>query len=95
MWDRALSFLLSLGFVIAALVVAGWLFVAGEVRSFDGLFLFCTCLMIAFAFGLYLRWLLRAAASESQPHRSPAAAEHPEARSISDAGRAAVLSRMR
>jgi hypothetical protein len=52
MWDRALSFLLSLGFVIAALVVAGWLFVAGEVRSFDGLFLFCTCLMIAFAFGL-------------------------------------------
>jgi hypothetical protein len=55
MWGRALSFLLSLGFVSAALVVGGWLIAAGEVRSFDGLFLFCTCLVIAFAFGLYLR----------------------------------------
>ena len=56
MWGRALSFLLSLGFVSAGLVVGGWLIAAGEVRSFDGLFLLCTCLVIAFAFGLHLRF---------------------------------------
>ena len=71
MWGRALWFLLSLGFVSAALVVGGWLIAAGEVRSFDGLFLFCTCLVIAFAFGLCLRWLLRTAVSEAQSASAP------------------------
>jgi hypothetical protein len=94
MWGRALSFLLSLGFVSAGLVVGGWLIAAGEVRSFDGLFLFCTCLVIVFAFGLYLRWLIRTAVSEAHLHPHRATAEHPMRRSISDAETTAVLPRM-
>ena len=94
MWSRALTFLLSLGFVSGALVVGGWLIAAGEVRSFDGLFLLCTCLVIAFAFGLYLSWLLRTAVSEAHLHPHRATAEHPVRRSISDAETTAVLPRM-
>ena len=92
MWSRALSFLLSLGFVSAGLVVGGWLIAAGEVRSFDGLFLLCTCLVIAFAFGLYLRWLLRTA--EAHLHPPHATAEHLVRGSIPDAETTAVLPSM-
>jgi hypothetical protein len=77
MWDRAALFLFSLGVVTAALAVGGWLIATGEVRSFDGLFLFSTCLVIAFAFGLYLRWLLRPAVSEAHLHPPRAAADPP------------------
>ena len=94
MWGRALSFLLSLAFAGAGLVVGGWLIASGEVRSFDGLFLFCTCLVIAFAFGRYLRWLLRTALSEAHLPPPRATAEHPVRRSISDAEKTPVLSRM-
>ena len=94
MWGRALSFLLSLGFVSVALVVGAWLIAAGELKSFDGLFLFCTCLVIAFAFGLYLRWLIRTAMSEAHLHPHRATAQHPMRRSISDAETTAVLPRM-
>jgi hypothetical protein len=94
MWDRAPSFLLSLGFVTAGLVVGGWLIANGEVRSFDGLFLFSTCLVIAFAFGLYLRWLLRTAVSEAHLHPPRATAEQLASRSVSDAETTAVLPRM-
>jgi hypothetical protein len=52
MWDRPALFLLGLGGVTAALTVGGWLIATGELRSFDGLFLFSTSLVIEFAFGL-------------------------------------------
>ena len=94
MWGRAPSFLLSLGCVSAGLAVGGWLIADGEVRSFDGLFLFCVCLVIAFAFGLYLRWLLRTAVSEAHLHPHRTSAEHPVRRSTSDAETTAVLPRM-
>ena len=94
MWGRALSFLLSLGLISGSLAVGGWLIAAGEVQSFDGLFLFCTCLVIASAFGLYLRWLLRTAVSEAHLHPPRATAEHPVRRSISDAETTAVLPRV-
>ena len=94
MWGRALSFLLSLGFVSVALVVGAWLIAAGELKSFDGLFLFCTCLVIVFAFGLYLRWLIRTAMSEAHLHPHRATEEHLVRRSIPNAETTAVLSRM-
>lgn len=91
MWDRALSFLLSLGFFGAALVVGVWLITAGDLTSFDGLFLFCACLVIMLVFGLYLRWLLRTAVSEAQLHPRRATAAQPLKGSISGAESTPVL----
>jgi hypothetical protein len=93
MWDRAALFLLGLGGVTAALTVGGWLIATGELRSFDGRFLFSTS-VIAFAFGLCLRWLLRPAVSEAHLHPPRATAEPPVSRSISDAETTVVLPRM-
>lgn len=71
MSDRAFLFLFSLTMVIAALAVAGWLIVTGQVGTIDGLFLFCVCSINAAAFGLYLRSLIRSAGPEARTHQAP------------------------
>ena len=38
-----------------------WLMVTNQVGMVDGLFRFCSSLVIAFAFGLYLLWTVRSA----------------------------------
>jgi hypothetical protein len=61
MTDRALIFLGSLIIMIGALGVAIWLIVGGQVGTFDGNFLLLSALVVAFAFGLYLKFLIKQA----------------------------------
>jgi hypothetical protein len=65
MSERAISLLLSAIIAAVAVIMGGWLIATGEVSTIDGLFLFCSCVAIAFAFGLYVRWMLRSAMSEA------------------------------
>ena len=58
-------FVFSLLLVVGGLIADAWLVVTNQVGSFDGLFLFCSSSVIAFAFGLYLRWFIRSAVSEA------------------------------
>jgi uncharacterized membrane protein YciS (DUF1049 family) len=61
MSERAFLFLLSLAVFVGGIGVAAGLIVTNQVRTVDGLFLFCSSLAVAFAFGLYLRWMVRSA----------------------------------
>lgn len=61
MSDRAILFLFSVLVVVASLAAAGWLLVTGQADSVDGLFLLLTCLVLAFAFSLYIVFLVRRA----------------------------------
>lgn len=77
--DRAILFLFSVIVEIASLAAAAWLLASGQAGSVDGLFLFLTCLLVAFAFGLYLAFIIRramepTAAPAAQPAKASAAA---------------------
>jgi Ca2+/Na+ antiporter len=61
MTDRALLFLASLVIMIGALGVAIWLIVAGQTGTFDGNFLLLSALVVAAAFALYLKFLIKQA----------------------------------
>jgi hypothetical protein len=52
MSERTFLFLLSLAVFVGAIGVAAWLMVTNQVGTVDGLFLFCSSLVAAFAFGL-------------------------------------------
>lgn len=93
MSDRAFLFLFSLGVLIAALGVAGWLIATDQVGTIDGLFLFCTCMVIALTFGLYLRWLVRSTLHDA--HRRPEKTKLPSQRTRSSAEATPVLSDVR
>src|SRR2546423_1831116 len=69
MSNRALLFLLSLVMLIGALSVDGWLIATNQVRSVDGLFTFFCSSVIACAFGLYLRWMIRSVVSGAETNR--------------------------
>lgn len=56
MSDRVAVFVFSLLLVVGGLIADAWLIVTNQVGSFDGLFLFCSSSVIAFAFGLYICW---------------------------------------
>jgi hypothetical protein len=78
MSDRGALFLFSLIVIVACLVVAVWLIANGQARYIDGLFLMLSCLVVAFAFGLYVRYIImnamtgtRAAATEKAPAAVP------------------------
>jgi hypothetical protein len=80
--DRAILFLFGVVVEIASLVAAGWLLATGQAGTVDGLFLFLTCLVIAFAFGLYLAFVIRKAmetvpAQTAQTAKAGAAARAP------------------
>ncbi|MCS6952462.1 MAG: hypothetical protein RMK57_06585 [Bryobacterales bacterium] len=74
MSDRGWLFLLSVIIVLASLGVAGWLVLTDQALSFDGLMLLLTCLILAFAFGLYAGYLLRQAMKELES-AAPAGAQ--------------------
>lgn len=61
MSDRGALFLFSLGVIVACLAVAVWLAVTGQAAYIDGLFLLLSCLAVAFAFGLYVRYIIKSA----------------------------------
>ncbi len=62
--DRGLLFLVSVGVMLASLGAAVWLVVTGQAAYLDGIFLLVTCLVLAFAFGLYAASMLKRALSE-------------------------------
>jgi len=74
MSDRVAVFVFSLLLVVGGLIADAWLIVTNQVGSFDGLFLFCSSSVIAFAFGLYIRWFILSAVSEASVQRSRATA---------------------
>lgn len=88
MSGRGWLFLLSLIAVLASLGVAGWLAATGQALSFDGLFLLLTCLVLAFAFGLYAGSLLKQAIRELESDREAAPAPVHTARQTSPAAAA-------
>jgi hypothetical protein len=59
MSDRGMLFLFSLFVALASLGAAVWLVLSGQAGSVDGLFLLLTCLLTAFAFGLYILFVIR------------------------------------
>ena len=71
MSDRAFLFLISLAVEIAAISSAVWLIATGQTGTFDGNFLLVSSLLIAAAFALYLRSVIRKAMEQPKP--SPAA----------------------
>jgi len=62
---RGLLFLFSLAVIAAMLAVAAWLLTTRQADSFDGLFLLLASLLLAFAFSLFVRFLIRDALRES------------------------------
>lgn len=83
MSDRAILFLFSVIVVIACLATAVWLLITGQALgtsgTIDGLFLLLSCLVIAFAFALYLRFMIKRALAALQPAPTPAAKAAPAA----------------
>jgi hypothetical protein len=67
-------FLISALFVLCSLGTSAWLIVSGQAESVDGLFLLLTCLLIAFAFALYMVFLIRRAMAELRKPATPAKA---------------------
>ena len=84
-------FVFSLLLVVGGLIADAWLVVTNQVGSFDGLFMFCSSSVIAFAFGLYLLWFIRSEVSEaSAPRSRVTAAVRP--RSVANGEATAILS---
>src|SRR5437867_4084190 len=88
--------------IIAGLSIAAWLLGTGQVASFDGLFVFCACLVVVSAFGLYVRFLIgqaRKSILEEQRARGaaqvPVKSESSESRSADLTPPALALSQMR
>ena len=75
MSDRGILFLFSVVVGIASFAAAAWLLVTGQAGTVDGLFLLLTCLLVAFAFGLYLAFVIRQAMAQAEkPVAKPAKA---------------------
>lgn len=75
MSDRGFLFLFSIAMVLGGLGTAVWLGVTGQATTVDGLFMTLTALLVALAFGLYLKFMLKRAMEEvAQPAAPPAKA---------------------
>ena len=72
MTDRALLFLAALIGEIFALGAIVWLIAAHQLGTFDGNFLLLSALVLAFSFGLYLKFMI-ARAMQVPPTPKPAA----------------------
>jgi hypothetical protein len=66
MSDRGFLFLFSCIVILASLGAAGWLMGTGQAATVDGLFLLLTCLLVAFAFALYVMFMMRRAMESLQ-----------------------------
>ena len=71
MSDRALLFLVSLAVLLGALAAAVWLIATHQVGTFDGNFLLLSAVVVALAFGLYLRSMIRIAIKTATPPEAP------------------------
>lgn len=77
--DRGALLLFSLIVIIGCLVVAVWLVANRQAAYIDGLFLMLSCLVVAFAFGLYVRYVIMSAiASRRAAATEKASAAVPE-----------------
>ncbi len=72
MSDRAFLFIFSCAVILASVGASIWLVVTGQAAYVDGLFLLLMCLSVAFAFGLYVMFMIRRAMESLEP---PAAAK--------------------
>lgn len=82
MTDRALIFVASLLIAVCALGAAVWLIAAGQLGTFDGNFLFLSAIVVAGAFGLYLKFMISRAmesAAAMPAKAAPANAEEAKA----------------
>ena len=95
MSERAFLFLLSLAVFVGAIGVAAGLIVTKQVGTVDGLFLFCSSLVVAFAFGLYLRWMVRSAMRTEHRGLLSARRETSGSRTSQNAEATSVLSNLR
>jgi hypothetical protein len=71
MSDRGILFLFSLGVILTALGAAAWLIDTGQARYIDGLLLLICCLILAMAFGLYVKYLIKSAMQATTPPAAP------------------------
>jgi hypothetical protein len=71
--DRALLFLMSLAVLVGAIAAAIWVIRTGQAGTFDGNFLLAAALVVATAFGLYLRFMIRRAMEPPPQKPAPAA----------------------
>lgn len=76
MSDRGFLFLFSCIVIVASLAAAVWLAATGQAMTVDGLFLALTCLTVASAFALYVRFLIKRV-MESLEAPEPKAAKAP------------------
>jgi hypothetical protein len=75
MSDRGFLFLFSILMIVGGIATAGWLFATGQAATVDGLFLTLTALLVAAAFGLYLKFMIgRAMEPVAAPAPQPAKA---------------------
>ena len=95
MSERAFLFLLSLAVFVGAIGVAAWLIITKQVGTVDGLFLFSSSLVVAFAFGLYLRWMVRSAMHTERRGLLSARRETSGSRTSQNAEATSVLSNVR
>jgi len=79
MSDRGALFLFSLMVIIACSTLAVWLAVTGQAAYIDGLFLMLSSLIVALAFGLYVRYIVKSAmAGTPAAAKAKSAAAAPE-----------------
>jgi hypothetical protein len=72
---RGFLFLFSVAMVLGGIGTAVWLGVTGQADTVDGLFMLLTALLVALAFVLYLRFMIRRAMEEvAAPAAQPAKA---------------------
>jgi ABC-type uncharacterized transport system permease subunit len=87
MSDRGFLFLFSILMVLGGIGTAVWLFTTGQADTVDGLFMVLTSLLVALAFALYLRFMVRRAMEEvAKP-----AAQTAKAGAVATAGKPAPV----
>ena len=73
MSDRGFLFLFSIAMILGGVGTAAWLAATGQAITVDGLFMALTALLVALAFGLYLKFMLKRAMEEiAKPAAAPA-----------------------
>ena len=77
MSDRGALFLFSVGVIVACLAVAVWLAVTGQAAYIDGLFLLLSCLVVALAFALYVRFIIKSTMAGKPTEKTAAAPKNP------------------
>jgi membrane protein DedA with SNARE-associated domain len=81
MSDRGFLFLFSVLMIVGGIGAAGWLVASGQAATVDGLFLVLTALLVAAAFGLYLKYMIGRALEEAQAP-APQTAKAPAAKTV-------------